>query len=212
MPDSFASIKKNLSKTYDELAVYWGKDASLHDWGDEELKRFAGYVKSNNGKEILELGCGSGVQTKLLLDLGLSVVGIDISPNMITEAKKRAPKGEYLVGDIASVAFAKDSFDGIYARASLLHIPKNLIPKVFESVNKMLKTGGYFYLAIKEGKGEGEVEDLRHGINVKRFFSLFVKEEIEKLMEAADFNIVELNTYTRAGGSTTWIQVIAQKV
>lgn len=208
----YPAIKKNLAKTYDELAVYWGKDPSLHDWGDEELKKFAHYVKNNNGREILELGCGSGVQTKLLLDLGLSVVGIDISPNMIAEAKKRAPKGEYLVGDIASVAFAKDSFDGIYARASLLHIPKKLIPNVMLSIGKMLKTGGYFYLAIKEGKGEGEVEDVRHGINVKRFFSLFVKEEIEKLMEAAGFKIVELNTYTRVGGSTTWIQVISQKI
>ncbi len=207
----FDAIKKNLAKTYDELAVYWGNDSSLHSWGEEELKRFAEYVKSSGGQEILELGCGSGVQTKLLLDLGLSVVGIDISPNMILEAKKRAPKGKYLVGDIASVGFAKDSFDGVYARASLLHIPKNLIPKVLLSIHKMLKDGGYFYLAIKEGKDEGEVEDVRHGINVERFFSLFVKEEIEKLMETAGFKIIELNTYTRAGGSTTWIQVIAQK-
>ena len=76
----------------------------------------------------------------------------------------------------------------------------------------MLRHRGYFYLAIKEGKGEGEVEDVRHGINVKRFFSLFVKEEIEKLMENAGFEILELNTYTRVGGSTTWIQVIAQKI
>lgn len=207
----FVQIKKNLAKTYDEIAVYWGKDASLHDWGDKELKRFAEYIKSNNGREVLELGCGSGVQTKLLLSLGLSVVGIDISPNMISEAKKRAPKGDYLVGDIATVGFAKDSFDGVYARASLLHIPKKLIPKVLKSINKMLRPDGYFYLAIKEGEGEGEIEDVRHGVNVKRFFSFFVKEEIEKLIEEADFEIVELNTYTRVGGSTTWIQVIAQK-
>ena len=204
-------IKKNLSKVYDELAEYWGKDASLHDWGDAELKKFADLVKLGGGKDILELGCGSGVQTKQLLDLGLSVVGLDISPNMIIEAKKRAPGGKYLVGDIASVAFEKDSFGGIFARASLLHIPKKLIPAVLESVCKMLKTGGYFYLAIKEGKGEGEVEDVRHGINVKRFFSLFVKEEIEKLMEEAGFKIIDLTTYTRVGGSTTWIQLIAQK-
>lgn len=208
----YPQIKKNLSKTYDELAVYWGKDASLHDWGDEELVRFANYVKSNNGYEVLELGCGSGVQAKMLLAQGLSVLGIDISPSMIAEAKKRAPGGKYLVGDIVNITFAPDSFDGIYARASLLHIPKSLMPKVFKSINKMLKTGGYFYLAIKEGKGEGEVEDVRHGINVKRFFSLFVKEEIENLMEASGFKIIELDTHTRVGGSTIWIQVIAQKV
>ncbi len=204
-------IKRKLSKVYDELAEYWGNDGKLHDWGDEELKRFADLVKRNGGKEVLELGCGSGIQSKQLLDLGLEVVGIDISPNMVLEAKKRAPKANFLVGDIATVTFSASTFDGIYARASLLHIPKEMIPKVFESINKMLRDGGVFYLAVKEGKGEGEVEDSRHGINVKRFFSLFVKEEIEKLLEKAGFKILEINTYTRSGGSTTWIQAISQK-
>lgn len=210
-------IRKNLRKVYDELAEYWGNDEKLHDWGDEELKRFADLVKKNGGKampagrQVLELGCGSGVQSKQLSDLGLEVVGIDISPNMVLEARKRAPKANFLVGDIATVRFPKVSFDGIYARASLLHIPKELIPKVFEAINKMLKVGGIFYLAVKEGKGEGEVVDSRHGINVKRFFSFFVKEEIEKLLEEAKFKILDLNTYSRVGGSTTWIQVIAQK-
>lgn len=204
-------IKKNLSKVYDELAEYWGKDDKLHDWGDEELKKFATLVKKNGGKDVLELGCGSGVQSKQLSNLGLDVVGIDISPNMVLEARKRAPKANFLVGDIATVRFSSASFDGIYARASLLHIPKDMIPKVFESINKMLRDGGIFYLAVKEGKGEGEIEDVRHGVNVKRFFSFFVKEEIEKLMEEASFKILELNTYTRVGGSTTWIQVIAKK-
>lgn len=208
----FNRVKKNLAKTYDELAQYWGKDESLHDWGDEELKKFVRLIKERGGKEVLELGCGSGVQTKQLLDQGLKVLGIDISPNMIIEAKKRAPGGQYLVGDIANVVFDDNTFDGIYARASLLHIPKELIPKVFVAINKMLKVGGIFYVAVKEGKGEGEVKDVRHGVNIKRFFSFFVKEEIERLMEEAGFKIIELNTYTRAGGSTTWIQVIAQKI
>ncbi len=212
----YPQIKKNLSKVYDELAEYWGKDEKLHDWGDEELKRFVELVKVGSkampaGRQVLELGCGSGVQSRQLSDLGLEVVGIDISPNMVLEARKRVQKANFLVGDIATVRFPSASFDGIYARASLLHIPKELIPKVFEAINKMLKSGGIFYLAVKEGKGEGEVEDVRHGINVKRFFSFFVKEEIEKLMEEARFKILELNTYTRVGGSTTWIQVIAKK-
>lgn len=208
----YPAIRKNLTKVYDELAEYWGKDEKLHDWGDEELKRFAERVKKNGGKDVLELGCGSGVQSKQLSELGLEVVGIDISPNMILEAKKRAPKAHFLVGDIATVRFSSASFDGMYARASLLHIPKNMIPKVFEAINKMLKDGGIFYLAVKEGKGEGEVEDSRHGINIKRFFSFFVKEEIEKFLEQSGFKILEINTYVRVGGTTTWIQVIAQKI
>lgn len=207
----YPSIKKHLEKVYDELSGYWGTDATLHDWGGEELKSFANLVKKNHGKNVLDLGCGSGVQSKQLLEEGLSVIGMDLSRNMVEEAKKRAPSATFMVGDIAYVTFARDTFDGIYARASLLHIPKNLIQKVLKSLNRILKTGGVLYLALKEGKGEGEVEDVRHGINVKRFFSFFVKEEIEKLLDNAGFKILELKTYTRAGGSTTWIQVLSKK-
>lgn len=143
-----SSIKKHLEKVYDELSEYWGKDETLHDWGEEELKSFAKLVKKN-GKDVLDLGCGSGVQSKQLLEEGLNVVGMDLSRNMVEEAKKRAPNAAFMVGDIAYVTFAKETFDGIYARASLLHIPKNLIQKVLKSLNRILKTGGVLYLALK---------------------------------------------------------------
>ena len=177
----------------------------------DELKEFANEVKNANGQNVLDLGCGSGIQSKQLIDEGLKVVGLDISPKMVAEARKRVPRAKFVVGDMAKLPFKKDSFDGVYARASLLHIPKDLIPKVLGLISKILVNGGYFYLALKKGQGEGEVEDERHERKVRRFFSFFNEEEVEDLLKDSGFNVEKINTLQRLDGSTIWIQVLARK-
>lgn len=209
---SFSKIKSNLRHVYDDLAEYWGKDFSLHDWGRVELKEFANKVKKNGGRKVLDLGCGSGIQSQQLFGEGLAVVGLDLSPKMVKEAQKRVPQAEFVIGDMINMFFAKESFDGVYARASLLHIPKKLIPKVLKSINKILKNGGILYLAVKEGEDEGEVVDERHGREVKRFFSFFREPEVLDLLDEAGFEISKKSRSQRTKNSTMWLQFFAKKV
>ena len=206
---NFPKIRTNLTKVYDGLAEYWGTDKTLHDWGQDDLVKFAKLV--GKGAKVLDLGCASGYQSQLLKDLGLKVVGLDLSPKMIAAAKKLVPKAKFLVGDMTEMDFADRSFDGVYARASLLHAPKKLVPKVLKSVHKVLKDNGIFYLAVKEGQGEEEVDDERHGIKVKRFFSFFTGSEITKFLEDTGFTVKSVTFYLRTGGTTNWIKVFARK-
>ncbi|OGD93640.1 hypothetical protein A2697_04265 [Candidatus Curtissbacteria bacterium RIFCSPHIGHO2_01_FULL_41_44] len=223
----YSKIKTDLKRVYDDLSVYWGKDESLHDWGVAQLEEFASMIQGNKPglwgnfqtrfekvkkkPKVLDLGCGSGVQLKMLAGLGLSVVGLDLSPKMIKEAQIKAPKAKFVVGDMSNMKFAKNSFDGVYARASLLHIPKKLIPKVLSSIYKILKKKGVLYLAVKEGEGENEVEDEKHGQKVKRFFSFFQMSELESFLEEAGFKIIKATKFKRAKISTNWLQVFAKK-
>ena len=208
----FAKIKLQLRQTYDDLSRFWGKDFTLHDWGYKELAEFAKLMRKNGGNRVLDLGCGSGVQSKLLLDEGFEVVGLDLSPKMVSEAKKRVPEAKFVVGDITKINFAKDSFDGVYARASLLHIPKKLIPKVLKSIHEILASDGIFYLALKEGEGESEVEEERYGKKVRRFFSFFSQEEVVDLLKKTGFRVLKTSKHQRAGGLTIWLQFLARKV
>lgn len=209
---NFRNIKSNLKKTYDDLAVYWGNDLTLSDWGVDDLKDFAKKVKTSGGFKVLDLGCGSGVHSKHLLAEGLKVYGLDLSPKMISESKKRVPQGEFLVGDMEKMPFSNMAFDGVYARASLLHIPKNHIPKVLNDINRVLKKGGIFYLAVKKGEGEEEKEDVRHGRNVRRFFSFFQENEIKHFLKEAEFRVISLKEFLRTENSTAWIMIFASKV
>src|SRR3989338_8543683 len=147
---NFTKIRANLRKVYDDLAPAWGRDGTLHDWGEEELKEFATLVKKNGGKRVLDLGCGSGVQSKMLLEESLEVVGLDISPEMVRIAGKRVPQARFIIGDITKIPSRKNFFNGVYARASLLHIPKRLIPKVLKSIHEILRESGVLYLALKK--------------------------------------------------------------
>lgn len=208
----FKKIKADLEKAYDELAEFWGKDGALHDWGGADLKKFAQMVKANGGKAVLDLGCGSGVQTKQLLDEGLDVLGLDISRKMIEEAKNRAPNGKFMVGDMTNLTFETNSFDGVYARASLLHIPKDKTKSVLKNIAKILKEGGIFYLAVTEGEGEREIEDNTYGKKVNRFFAFFGEEELAKLVEAAGFEVISVGHFMRMATSTPWLIIFASKL
>jgi ubiquinone/menaquinone biosynthesis C-methylase UbiE len=67
---NFKKIKSDLTATYDDLAKYWGTDIAKPDWGSDELERFVFLVKKNGGSKVLDLGCGSGVQSEQLFERG----------------------------------------------------------------------------------------------------------------------------------------------
>ncbi len=147
---NFEKVKSDLKEVYDDLAKYWGMDIAKPDWGLDELEKFVFLVKKSGGNKVLDLGCGSGIQSKQLFQSGLEVIGLDFSPEMIKEAKKRVPRAKFVVSDMTKMDFLKESFNGVFAQASLLHIPKKLVPKVLGLIHKILKTNGVLYLALKD--------------------------------------------------------------
>lgn len=203
----FDTIKKNLAKTYDELAKDWGKGKSAEDWGLSELQEFARLV--GRGGKVLDLGCGAGVQARQLKMAGLDVVGLDLSPKMIEFAKRKNPDCEFLVGDIENLNFKENYFDGVYARGSLLHIRKRNISKVLTDIFNILKKGGFLYLALKEGEGEGVIESEKYGKKVKRFFSFFSVQEISNYLNDAGFEVLSSSNW--AGKDINWIHLFARK-
>lgn len=190
---------ENLKEVYNRLAPKWGQSA----WGDEGLQKF---IKLVGGGRVLDLGCGSGIQSKILHDAGFEVVGIDFAEKMIEEAKKRAPNAEFLVMDILDLDFPPEHFDGIYARASLLHLPKSKIGKVLEELNKILKKEGIMYVALKEGEGEADVFDSEKGT---RFFAFYKEDEFKKILEEGNFQLIE-TMYAQTERSR-WLQFFARK-
>src|SRR4030042_4038993 len=109
---SFPKIKSNLEQVYDDLAPVWGKDIAKPVWGLKELEEFVYLSKKNGGSKVLDLGCGSGIQSKQLFEAGLKVVGLDLSSKMISQAKKRVPEAKFIVGDMTKMEFIKEEFDG----------------------------------------------------------------------------------------------------
>ena len=71
-----------------------------------------------------------------------------------------------------------------------LHIQKKKLPAVLKKIHSLLKENGCFYLTLKEGIGEIFEPDLRYG-DFKKFWSLYKEKELEELVQAAKFKILE---------------------
>lgn len=94
------------------------------------------------GARVADLGCGSGVFTDLLHQLGCEAVGLDISPKLIELGKAKYPNVEFLEGDVEHLPFPDDSLDGILLSGLVHHLPNPALCAA--EAFRVLKPGGGF--------------------------------------------------------------------
>ena len=105
------------------------------------------------GAAILELGCGAGGDTAEMLARGFDVRPTDGSPEMASVAAKRLgrPVETLLFHELDAV----EAYDGVWANACLLHVPRDQLASVLSLIRRALKPGGVFYASYKEGETGG---------------------------------------------------------
>ena len=101
------------------------------------------------GGRILDLGCGSGRDTKFFSDQSYDVVAIDASAKMVEATESIAD------ADVRQLRFDEmdfaDEFDGIWACASLLHIPEDELKNILGKCLQALRPSGAIYVSFKYG-------------------------------------------------------------
>ena len=105
------------------------------------------------GAQVLDLGCGGGQDSEVMLAQGFEVTPLDGSAGLARIAQSRLgrPVRVGLFEDLEDV----DAFDGVWANASLLHVPTQALPLVLGRVRRALKPGGLFQASYKAGDGGG---------------------------------------------------------
>lgn len=104
------------------------------------------------GGHILDAGCGSGRDTRAFLDLGYRVTAFDGSSRLAGLASKLTGQ-QVLVLKFQDLAFHQE-LDGIWACASLLHVPRSELSDVLDRLRRCLRRGGAMYASFKLGTGE----------------------------------------------------------
>lgn len=109
-------------------------------------------TRVRSGGRILDAGCGSGRDLKAFEQRGFEVVGIDASENMAQLARQHAGAVVHHLR-FQDVAW-RDEFDGVWACASLLHVPRPELPGVLTLLAAALRPGGFLYMSFKLGTAE----------------------------------------------------------
>jgi SAM-dependent methyltransferase len=154
---------------------------------------------------ILDAGCGSGRDARAFAELGHQVTAFDASAALVALAEA------YLGQPVQCLRFQEiawqEAFDGIWACASLLHVPASELPDVMARLRRAIEPGGILYASFKYGGGERE----HHG---RRFTDLDEPGLAALLRQVPDLEPVETwTTGDRRPGreSERWLNTLLRR-
>ena len=167
------------------------------------------------GGPVVEVGCGPGHVTAYLADAGADASGIDLSPGMVAEARRRFPEGSYAVGDLRTLMrpTTAPGWAAVLGWYSLIHLAPSELPDAVGALARPLDAGGWLVLALHAGS-EVRHHDVWFDRPVDLDFVLHQEGEIVALVRAA--GLVDVEWYRRGplehrGESTQRLYVVGRK-
>jgi len=153
--------------------------------------------------DILDLGCGPGRDVRYFHSLGHRPVGLDGSEAFCMMARNYTGC-RILQQKFLSLDLPEQAFDGIFANASLFHVPSRELPRVLTELRSALRSGGILFLSNPRGDGEGW-SGQRYGH--------YMQFDAGKLfLEQAGFTVID--HYYRPEGKPRheqpWLAIVAQ--
>ncbi len=193
--------EKKTIEYYDKHADEWsGGHNSDRFWG-ELFDKFKEFLPQGN---VLEIGSGGGRDARELISMGYEYTGTDISEGLLTNARSMLPNAKFLKMSVYNLKFPKNTFDGFWASAILLHIPKDRINDALNKIRSVLKQGGVGFISLKEGQGE-KVET-----ETQRLFTYYQSGEFKEILVNIGFKVL----YERRKDfpKTKWLAFIVKKI
>ena len=165
--------------------------------------RFLGHLKP--GAAVLDAGCGSGRDAKVFKDLGFNVTAMKAAPSLAALAQ--AHIGSPVEVKTFDQITWRDRFDGVWACASLLHVPAEDLPVVLGKLHDALVPGGILWASFKLGTEER--------IDGDRLFTDFDEARMRALLaRVSGFSLIELYVTLDSRNEfshQSWLNIICRK-
>jgi SAM-dependent methyltransferase len=161
---------------------------------------------------VCDLGCGPGHVAQYLNQRGANVIGIDISPRMVEQARLRYPGLRFEVGDMRSLTQPNGAFAAVVAMYSLIHFDDSDLGAAVGEICRVLRPSGVLLASFHRGDESRHVEEL-FGCHVELDFRFFEPEQITGMLAGASLEIehmIEREPYPEVEVETQRFYVIAR--
>lgn len=191
-------------ESYDSVSQKWHDTHSTSRFWRENFDKFFDLLPEGR---LLEVGCGAGRDAQELIAQGYDYVGTDISMAQVEQARKNNPGATFEQASLYDLDFP-EPFDGFWAAAVLIHVPKDRIDEALEAIKKNMKTRAIGFLAMKEGEGERmEVKDYLE--DTPYFFAYWQRDEFREVL--ARHGMTSLHEdYIPMSERTKWLTYIVR--
>lgn len=180
--DEFTRLAQQTLQHYQNNAEGFREGTRDHDVS-QNIAALLRHVQSPAPLQILDVGCGPGRDLKTFTAMGHVAVGLDGCERFVSMARQDSGC-EVWLQNFLELDLPAQRFDGIFANASLFHIPSSHLPKVLRELRASLKPGGILFSSNPRG-------DDQEGWQRDRFAAYYRLETWQALMQAAGFTELE---------------------
>ena len=175
---------------YDLRADDFWKGTRDHDVS-QNIAALLSRLKVGTPQTILDFGCGPGRDLKTFTDLGHIAIGLEGAPRF-AEMARRYSGCDVWQQNFLQLDLPTAYFDGIFANASLFHVPRQELPRVLRQLRETLKPGGVLFSSNPRGDNE-------EGWNGHRYGALHDFDAWRQYLTSARFG--EIEHYYRPAGA-----------
>ncbi|XP_035213418.1 phosphoethanolamine N-methyltransferase-like isoform X2 [Stegodyphus dumicola] len=173
----------------------------LSTGGLTTTKKYVALLDLKEGQKVLDVGCGLGGHSFYMAEnYGVEVLGVDLSVNMMTVATEHlserphlANKVKFVICDITRATYDSASFDAIYSRDTLLHIPNK--EELFSNFERWLKPGGKI-LFTDYTKSDKEISPDFENYIADRGYHLLTLNQYKELLGKSGFTNIKVEDAT----------------
>src|SRR5262249_19952702 len=182
-----------LQDSYDRLAAEYARRiyAELQHKPFDRQMLDSLIAKVNHLGPICDMGCGPGQIARYLHDHGANVIGIDLSTEMVKQARMLNPGITFTQGNMLDLSGVADStWGGIAGFYSIIHIPRDDVQRALAEFKRVLIANGVLLLTFHIGQEVRHIEEL-WGEKVSMDFIFFEREELTAHLRQAGFVLEE---------------------
>ena len=203
-PDALARLVQSTVGHYESAAEDFWEGTRDHDVS-ENRDALLRHLRADGAARILDFGCGPGRDLVAFAEAGHDPVGLDGAARFCEMARQHSGC-EVLHQDFLALALPDTAFDGVFANASLFHVPKQELPRVLSQLWATLRPDGVLFASNPRGNNE-------EGFSGARYGSFHDHARWRSFVTACGF--VELEHYFRPAGKPRaeqpWLATVYRK-